>query len=456
MKIPKLYLTLTAVTYLLTLNLSAKPVQAQNRHQNAYGFGMDLVWYCSYKHGSSASLVLRENNAHGWKCEVGGQDLDIDVFDVCRVIYGSAAQPVMGNFNDRASWHCTNSAASTQSQNIQNPARIPITGQRVPELDVFDQAMLRFMQERNIQAGTLAISRNGRVIFSRGYGYGNSRHTEAIDPNSLMRIASVDKPIVNAAVKRLIRQGRLSSDTKAFPLLGITEFADPRLGNLTVQHLLEHKWYEGAQGFDVVQVAEALGISSPASTLNIARYIAVQPLQYEPGTNGSYCNFCYDLLREIVRRVSGQSYRDFVKTELGLSDAEPTYAFSRDRHPREIWYSDPEECRNVYQPYSRSPVPCSEGGFPIDPSASLITSAPALADFFSRYWMNGEPRSPMDTGYVYWFFGSWVGTFSFVYQRPDGVNIAILFNQRTDPSGLDYATIKDVMENAANSVTRWP
>jgi hypothetical protein len=85
----------------------------------------------------------------------------------------------------------------------------------------------------------------------------------------------------------------------------------------------------------------------------------------------------------------------------------------------------------------------------------MVISAPALAEFFSRYWISGDPRSPMDKGYTYWYFGSWIGTFSLAYQRPDGVNIVVLFNQRTDPSGLDYGKIKDAMDTAASSVASW-
>jgi hypothetical protein len=123
MKPVKSPLALITVACLLTISLDTRQAQAQNRHQNAYGLGMDLVWYCSYRHGSSGRLVLRENNAYGWKCEVNGQDLDIDVFDVCRSIYGGTAQPVMGNFNDRNSWYCTNPVASSSNQNVQNMAQ---------------------------------------------------------------------------------------------------------------------------------------------------------------------------------------------------------------------------------------------------------------------------------------------------------------------------------------------
>ncbi len=41
-------------------------------------------------------------------------------------------------------------------------------------------------------------------------------------------------------------------------------------------------------------------------------------------------------------------------------------------------------------------------------------------------------------------------------QRTDGVNIVALFNQRTDPSGATYDMIKELLDNAVNSVTTWP
>lgn len=102
-----------SLTLLAPFGFSA-PTQAQHRHYNAYGLGMDLAWYCHYRHGASAQLVLREDNAYGWKCNLRGRDLGIDVNDVCRSIYGSDTTPVMGNFNDRASWYCQQNTAQNQ------------------------------------------------------------------------------------------------------------------------------------------------------------------------------------------------------------------------------------------------------------------------------------------------------------------------------------------------------
>src|SRR5437868_44096 len=47
----------------------------------------------------------------------------------------------------------------------------PTTGKAVAELEGFDRAMLQFMKERNIPAGTLAVSKDGKLLLSRGHGF---------------------------------------------------------------------------------------------------------------------------------------------------------------------------------------------------------------------------------------------------------------------------------------------
>jgi hypothetical protein len=115
MKPQKLSVLLAASIFTFTTCLPINPINAQNRHRNNYGLGMDLIWYCSYKYGSSARLVLRENNAYGWKCEVDRQYLAIDTSSVCRVMYGSTYQATMGNFNDSDSWYCAEASSSEQT-----------------------------------------------------------------------------------------------------------------------------------------------------------------------------------------------------------------------------------------------------------------------------------------------------------------------------------------------------
>jgi len=347
--------------------------------------------------------------------------------------------------------------------NVEASYSLPVSGAYVPELECFDEAILDFMEARGIQAGTIAVMKGRILMLSRGYGWQDIGHTQVVSPDALMRIASIDKPITSAVVKKLIREGQLSADTRVFSYLDVSpppgQTADPRLADITVQHLLDHEggWDNDESGYDpcfrVVEIAAALEIPSPAGTLDIAEYMAGQPLQFTPGTRSAYCNLGYDLLRVIAERASGVSFVTYLQNEFHL-DINRSYAFPEDRNPREIWYLDPNVCQNVYAPSTI--VPCPDGGFAVS-SRTVIPSSSALVSFLDQYWISGEPRYPDQyTGYVYWFYGSLPGTFSFTYQTGDGVNIAVLFNQRTDPSGLDYGLIKEAIDGALAEVQQWP
>src|SRR5258706_4858285 len=85
----------------------------------------------------------------------------------------------------------------------QNPRQWRTTGTDVPDLVSFDKIMQKFMQERNIPGGALAVTRQGRLVFARGYNWSDDDN-ETVEPTSLFRIASLTKPFTSAAVMVLV------------------------------------------------------------------------------------------------------------------------------------------------------------------------------------------------------------------------------------------------------------
>lgn len=321
-----------------------------------------------------------------------------------------------------------------------------------PEL--FDQAMQKFMTERNIKAGTLTVSRGGKLLWSQGYG------AKVDDP---FRIASLTKPITAAAVRTLIREKKLSLDDKAFPLLGLKplpgQTPDPRLNNITIGHLLDHQGgWDHAKTFDPMfeslKIAAALKAPAPPSPVDIVRYMMGQPLQFDPGSRKSYSNFGYCVLGRVIEKVSGKPCTAYIKdmlAPLGIRSVELGRTLPRFRNPREPAYLDPGKGRNVLDPQSEEKVPAPDGTFyleAMDAHGGLTASAPDLVRFLEAYWVSGEKRS--GNGYHYTFFGSLPGTFTMVMQRPNGVNVAVLFNQRADMSRRPYEQIEELMRDAAD------
>ncbi|HZL37539.1 MAG TPA: serine hydrolase [Tepidisphaeraceae bacterium] len=333
--------------------------------------------------------------------------------------------------------------------------------------EVFDQAMRTYMAARHIRAGTLAVSRDGKMLLQRGYGFadaGSRRKLKADDP---FRIASVTKPFTAAAIRRLISHGKLSLDTRAFPLLALTPPAgtkkDPRLDQITIKELLEHKaGWDRDKAFDPMfrplEISAALDKKGPASANDVVRYMVGQPLQFAPGSRECYSNFGYCVLGRVIEKVTGEPYLKFVNKEilspLGIGSVELARSLPADRNPREPQYLDPDRGPNVVNSKGPRNVPAPDGTFYIeamDSHGGLIASAPDLARFLNAYWISGEPRQ--GNGQSWAFFGSLPGTFTLVQQQPNGINVAALFNQRTDPSGRDYFKIQEMMRQAGQQFT---
>ncbi|MBX3442385.1 MAG: serine hydrolase [Planctomyces sp.] len=366
-------------------------------------------------------------------------------------------------------------AATRHAIVFETPAdRLPQTGDDVPALAAFDDALQQHLAETGIRGATLAISRNGQLLFSRGYGYCDAEERQPMPADALLRIASISKPITNIAIRRLIDEGRLAEDTQVFDFLQLQKPVqgdfDERWREITVGHLLQHKggWDrnekqpEFENGFDPMfhpgRIARALGRRAPLSARDFVDYMVTRPLQFAPGARSSYSNFGYCVLGRVVEKASGQSYGDYVRDAiclpLGAEDVRLGRSMVADRDPREPVYCDPGETRCVCTT-GRETVRWPDGGFlleAMDAHGGFIASGPHLLKVFDAYWMDGRPRRP-GTRARWTHFGSLPGTFGVVTQRPDGINISVLFNQRTSQND---ERILEVVNATANGIGEWP
>jgi len=335
-------------------------------------------------------------------------------------------------------------------------AELPATGPAVPGLGAFDDAMRRYMGERGIRAGTLAVAKDGRVVLARGYGYADREETRPIEPDAPLRLASVSKAFTAAAVVMLIREGKLTRQTRVAALLDLKPPAgrelDPRWREVTIGHLLEHRGgWDAKVSFDPLfrpgTVAAALGKPGPPDARDLVAYMTGQPLQFAPGMRTAYSNFGYCLLGRAVEVASGRPFADYLRdavlAPLDIRGVAPARTRPADRDPHEPDYADP-------------------GPGPDDPivmeamvaSGGLIATAGDVARFLAAYDPDGKPRSGHGAGGCY--FGGLPGTFTAAIQCADGVTIAALFNRRSDPAGRGDETIRAILEQAAAAVRAWP
>ncbi|GAH01144.1 unnamed protein product, partial [marine sediment metagenome] len=109
-----------------------------------------------------------------------------------------------------------------------------------------DREVNAFIKRWKIEGASLAVTKNERLVYAKGFGTANKQTGEEVKPGHLFRIASVSKLITAVAIMRLYEEGQLELDDPVFGESGIlndsvfVNYVDPRVEEITVRHLLNH------------------------------------------------------------------------------------------------------------------------------------------------------------------------------------------------------------------------
>jgi hypothetical protein len=190
------------------------------------------------------------------------------------------------------------------------PTCVPVTGPNTFNVKLLDDIMLKYREKIGCTAATLAVSRRGRLLYRRGYGWSDREKLVPCHPDTMICIASCGKPIISAAIHKLAQKQVFALDSKLLDVLPTKPnpaITDERVKNITLDHLIKHTAGWGHEPRDkVIETIHKAGCKDPISTETFLSFIIAQPLENEPGTNGKYCNFAYDVLIDIVEKKSGK------------------------------------------------------------------------------------------------------------------------------------------------------
>jgi len=173
----------------------------------------------------------------------------------------------------------------------------------------------------------LAVYRDGKIIYTKGYGLANIEENVAITPQSVFDIGSTSKQFTAASILLLEKQGKLSAtdDVRKY----IPEL--PSYGQkITILHLLNHT--SGLR--DYLSLMKLAGINTDSVTTDadaLALITRQKALNFAPGSDFLYSNTGFFLLSVIVQRVSGKTLREFAGENI-FAPLEMTHTQYRDNH----------------------------------------------------------------------------------------------------------------------------
>lgn len=217
----------------------------------------------------------------------------------------------------------------------------------------FDEQIEAFMNKWNVVGASVAVVKDERLIYSKGFGFADKENDIEVQPKHLFRIASVSKLITAVSVMKLIEEGRLTLNDTVFGEHGILnrpeflEVTDENVSKITVENLLNHTsgWTnkKGDPMFQSLTIAKEVNDSLPLSTETIVEYVLKnRKLDYLPGKKSMYSNFGYAVLGLIIEEITNTSYESYVISQvlnpLGIYDMHLGKSLPDQRFENEVKY----------------------------------------------------------------------------------------------------------------------
>jgi CubicO group peptidase (beta-lactamase class C family) len=173
------------------------------------------------------------------------------------------------------------------------------------DLNAIDSVMKSYYRPE--EPGTsIVVAKDGKIVFSKGYGMANLEQHTPISTASVLRMGSMTKQFTAIAILMLVQKGQLSLDDRLSKFYQ-EQFKDDH--GITIRHLLGHT--SGIKDYITIPEVRAYA-TRKIKPQDIIAIIAQSPLDFEPGTDYTYSNSGYFILGGILEQITGVPYPEFI------------------------------------------------------------------------------------------------------------------------------------------------
>jgi len=183
------------------------------------------------------------------------------------------------------------------------------------------------MRTFDVPGIAVAVVKDDKVILSKGYGVRSLNTKQRVDSNTLFGIASNSKAFTTAALGILIDEKKLTWDDKVIDYIPEFKLYSPYVTEeFTIRDLLTHRSglglgagdlmiWPGSNNFTIKDIIHNLRYLKPVSGFR---------------TKYDYDNLMYIVAGEVIARVSGMSWEDFIENRimgpLGMTGSAAAYS----------------------------------------------------------------------------------------------------------------------------------
>lgn len=179
----------------------------------------------------------------------------------------------------------------------------------------------RFIHDGALPGFAIGVVKDGKLIYAQGFGVAKIGADAPVTSRSLFHMASVTKTFVATSIMQLVEQGKIDLDAPVTRYLPYFKMADERYRDIKIRQMLSH-----TSGIpDVTDYHWDKPEYDTGALERFVRSIAPQKLVFAPGEKFAYSNTAYEMLGDVIAKVSGQSFEEYVQqhilTPLGMKSS---------------------------------------------------------------------------------------------------------------------------------------
>jgi CubicO group peptidase (beta-lactamase class C family) len=180
------------------------------------------------------------------------------------------------------------------------------------EIDMYLQAQIDTATQSPVAGIAIAIVEGRHLVHAKAFGVTNIQTKQPLQVDHNFHIASISKTFAATAIMQLVERGKVGLDERLVSYLPYFSLADAEYKNITLRQILNHSSGMG----DVENYEWDKAYAHEDAAERWTRSLSNEKLIAMPGSAFHYSNMAYDLLADVVAKVTGESFEKYVKDHI--------------------------------------------------------------------------------------------------------------------------------------------